>query len=512
MDSATRYQALDSAAVRESDFDVASPTVFVCLRLVVGSLAHQIGDNLRLPLGPAFLLVAAVWAQQQTPPSGNLPQRPPISPQEVPEATESQPPPAEYGGPAILSRGGSATVKTFEMLRLRPYLNLHAVYDSNLATVSIDQQGQVPFTSAYGMEASFGVTGRHAWKKTELDLDYRAAFRHYNKKTFYDGMDNSLTLSVRHQASRRVRFVLEEDAARYQRSYFLPAGLGTGYDSMLSGLTGNEMFDTPTNMLLSTGRLIYERTARLSFSASGSGFFVRRRSESLVGANGWIATGDVAYRLSRYQTLGVDYSFNHFDFTHQFGAADLHGVSLNYAVRLSRRWEFALRVGGYRAETQQLQQVRLDPVIAAIFGQYYGIQVFHRILYLPRYEAHLTRGYRRGNWSLGYSRTLMPGNGVYLTSAQETAQMQSSYNGLRKVSLQGSVVYNSYSSVAQTIGKYRSYGAGGGASVKLTRVMSVIARMDARRYVVANSSLQRTPYRATLGLAWSPGDYPLAIW
>ncbi len=90
--------------------------------------------------------------------------------------------------------------------------------------------------------------------------------------------------------------------------------------------------------------------------------------------------------------------------------------------------------------------------------------------------------------------------------------MQSTYNGSRRVSLQGMVSYSSYSSVAQAIGKYRSYNAGGGFSVKLARPLSMIARMDARRFVVSGSGLQRTAYRATLGLAWSPGEYPLAIW
>lgn len=467
---------------------------------------------MRFLLAPAFLLVAGAWAQQ-TPPPANPPQPEPISPQEAPEATESQPQPAEYGGPAILSRGGSATVaRTSELLRLRPYISLDGVYDSNLATVSIDQQGQMPTGGAFGAEARFGITGSHTWKRTELDLDYRGSFRHYTQKSYYDGMDNSLTLSVRHQASRRVRFELEENATRAQRAFFLPASLGTGYDSMASGLAGNELFDTPTSVLMSTGRLIYQRTARLSFSATGSGFFVRRRSQALVGLNGYLTTGDLAYRLSRYQTIGVDYTYIRFDFTHQFGASDVHGVSLNYAVRLSRRWELALRAGGYRVETQQLVRVQLDPVIASIFGESTGIEAYHRITYLPHYEAHLTRGFRRGSWALGYTRTVMPGNGVYLTSGFESAQTSLTYNGLRKVSLQGGVNYGSYSSVSRTIGKYRSYTAGGGASVKLNRVMSLIARVDGRRYEAGNLLLQRTAYRAVLGLAWSPGDYPLAIW
>jgi hypothetical protein len=281
---------------------------------------------------------------------------------------------------------------------------------------------------------------------------------------------------------------------------------------MLYGLTGNELFNTPTAMLMSTARAIYQRSSRLSFSAGASGFIVRRRSQALMSANGVQATGDVAYRLSRYQTIGFDYSYNRFVFTRQVGTSEFHGVAVNYAIRVGKHWEFGLRAGGFRVRSQQLVQAPIDPAVAAIFGLTSGIEISDRTTYAPNLQGHLTRGFRRGSWSLSYVRTVMPGNGVYLTSSTDRAETTYSYTGLARVTLQCRVGYDRMSSLAQTIGRYRSYSGGGGATVKLGRALSLIAQVEARRYDANGAMFQRSSFYANLGLSWSPGERPLAIW
>jgi hypothetical protein len=465
---------------------------------------------LRLPFVLVCLLLAAGgWAQE--PPPSTPPQRPPISPPEASDASEQQSP--EYGGPAILSRGGTATVaRTTVLLKLRPYVAVSGVYSSGLGTLSVDQQGQASTVDSFGEEARLGVTGTHSWKTTEMALDYRGALRHYNNGSYYDGMDNSLILTLSHAVSRRVTLEFAETASRYANSFSMPYSQGTYYTPMLYGLTGNEMFNTPTAMLMSAVRAVYQRSSRLSFSAGASGFIVRRRSQALMSANGVQATGDVAYRLSRYQTIGLDYSYNHFDFTRQVGTSEFHGVAVNYAIRVGKHWEFGLRAGGFRVRSQQLVRAPIDPAVAAIFGLTSGIEISDRTMYAPNLEGHLTRGFRRGSWSLSYVRTVMPGNGVYLTSSADRAQTSYSYTGLAKVTLQCRVGFDRMSSLAQTIGRYRSYSGGGGATVKLNRAFSLIAQVDGRRYEANGAVFRRTAFHANLGLSWSPGERPLAIW
>lgn len=463
---------------------------------------------MKLAVAAALLFGASAWAQ--APPAPAAP--------DTPAEQADTPAEAEYGGPAILSRGGAPSIaRGGETVRLRPFLTLNGVYDSGLGNTIINPQGNVPYSDLYGVNATFGVTGAHAWKNSILDLDYRGTLRHYNVNTYYDGMDNSLMLGYKQKLTSRTSFELAENATRYQRAFSLPlAGYyNTGfeaYDPSFAGLTTNDLFDTPATMMMTTGRLTHQLSARLSVGVSGSGLFIRRRSQALVGTNGYTARGDIAYRLSRYQTISVNYDFNHYDFQNMYGQADVHGAALGYSVRIGRHWEMALNGGAMRAESIRNAQVQLDPVVAAILGRAVGFAKFHGIVYLPQYGAHLTRTFRRASASAGYNRTVLPGNGVYTITSYESGTLGYSYTGFRRLSLQAGASYTRYSALSQGLGRYRSYSGGGGFTYRLARSLSVIGRIDGRRYQVQSSSLNRIYCRASFGLGWAPGDYPLALW
>ena len=501
---------LDRTLARESDFEIAGPRVWCTRGRNRGGLSHQNGDHLRLLLVPTCLFLAAGgWAQE--PPPGAPTQPAPIGPTEPSDASEQQAP--EYGGPAILSRGGMATVaRASETINLRPYVTISGVYYDGLGTLSVDQQGRASTVGSFGEEARFGLTGTHSWKRTEIEVDYRGVFRHYSHRAYFDGMDNSLILTLRHEVSRHVKLEFEENASRYSNSFSMPYSMVSYYNPMLYGLTGNELFNSPTSVLMSAFRAIYQRTSRLSFGTGASGFLVRRRPDALMGVTGAQLTGNMAYRLSRYQTIGLEYSYNRFDFTRQVGFSEFHGVAIDYAVRVGPHWEFGLRAGGFRVRSQQVVLVPIDPAVAAIFGLTSGTEIANRTTFAPNLEGHLTRGFRRGSWSASYVRTVMPGNGVYLTSGADRAQTAYSYTGLSKVTLQCRIGYDRLSSLSQTIGRYRSYSGGAGATVRLARALSLIGQVDRRHYDANGSALQRSSFQTNLGLSWSPGERPLAIW
>jgi hypothetical protein len=475
---------------------------------------------LKLVVAAALLVVASAWSQ--TAPASPA-QQPQDAPQDLqqpapPELPEETPPEQDYGGPAILSRGGGPSLgRNGDFVHLRPFVTVNAIYDSGLGTTSLTPASTVPFRNGYGVSAIFGVTGKHLWKRSILDLDYRGTFRHYNNNSYYDGMDNSLMLSFEHQLTPHTKITLAEDVARYQRAFSLPlAGYyNTGfeaYDPTFSGLTTNDLFDTPTTALMSVGRLIHQMSARWSFSVGGTGFFVRRHSAALIGTNGFFANGDLSYRISRYQTFSLEYTFGHFDFQNRYGQSDTHGVSVGYSVRVGRYWELGLLAGAYRVESIRLTSVQLDPVIAAILGQTFGIEKFYNKSYVPRYGLHITRRFQYSDVSLSYNKTILAGNGVYTTSGYQMANLGYSYHGFRRVSLQVGADYTQFSSLTLALGRYRNYSGGAGFGYKLGRGLSLIGRADARRYNVANSSLNRVYYRGLFGFGWSPGDYPLSLW
>jgi hypothetical protein len=419
-----------------------------------------------------------------------------------------------YGGPSVLSRGKAASNRDLgPASALRPYLYLNGIYDNGLTPVSVDQTGQVPRDDVYGGEAGVGLYGYRRWKQTLLGVDYRGNFRHYSRKTYYDGSDHALALDFTHQPSRRVTFGLRQSAGTFSRSFGWLPNPGI-FDPTYSHIPADEIFDNRTNYLSTRGDLTWQKSLRLSFNAGGEGFMVRRRSNALFGVTGYTARGDISYRLGRHSTIGIDYNFLHFDFVRVFGASDLHMVAINYARRLSPTWEVALRLGGGRIETQSLRQVRIDPVVAAIIGQQVGIETFHQLHYVPHGGIRLAKTFRSANLQLAYDRTVSPGNGVLLTSRAEQARVSYSFTGLRYWNFGLNAGYSAMHSVTHLVGSYEGYHGGWGATRRLGKNFHAVARFDARRYDMGGLRQQfdRVMYRATLGIAFSPGDMPLSLW
>jgi hypothetical protein len=243
-----------------------------------------------------------------------------------------------------------------------------------------------------------------------------------------------------------------------------------------------------------------------------TGFVVRRRSNSLLGATGWTANGNWAYRLGRRSTIGASYTFNRFHFTNRFGESAVHGVTLDYSRRLSRRWELALRAGGYRVETSRLLVIQLDPAIAAILGQTTGVQAFHGIGYQPQYTARLTYSFHRSSLTGEYSRLVSAGNGVYLTAGQEYATGTYTNQATRRltVTLGGGV--SRMRGLTQNLGKYQSYNGYGGLGIRLADQFGIQTRFEVRTQKIQQTLIDRNSYRVTVGFGWTPGEFPVSLW
>jgi hypothetical protein len=187
-------------------------------------------------------------------------------------------------------------------------------------------------------------------------------------------------------------------------------------------------------------------------------------------------------------------------------------VALTQAFRLGRYWELSLRAGGSRVETLGLIQVAIDPVIAAIIGTTQGIQVIYRINWVPAANILLTRKFHYTVLSFNYNRGVSPGNGVYLTTRQESVFGSLSYSGIRKANIGLSAGHNSYGSLTQTVGNFSAFTAGGGFTYQISGPLHFLAHYDYRRYDIAATVFRRASYRATIGIGFSPKDVPLSLW
>jgi hypothetical protein len=415
----------------------------------------------------------------------------------------------EYGGPAILSRGDVPLSNAPASMAFRPYVGISGFYDYGLLPVSVNSSGQVPVRDSFGEELDLGLNGYHAWEGTRLSLDYRGDFRN-NTLSYYDSSDHFLALSLAHQLRKHVTFSVHTQAGTYAENYFL-GGFGYLYSNYLQ-TPQNDIYDNRVIFAGTSGSLIFQKSARLSFSISGEGEVVRRRSTALYGDSIAGARGDVEYRVTRHTTMGVDYHFMHFDFTRGFGYSNIHSVGVNYSRQFTRHVQLSARIGGARIESESLVAVPINPAVAAIIGQSVGIQAAHRLSYAPDILSRLSYNAQRAAFGVVYNNTLSPGNGVYLTSRMQTARAFYSYTGIRYWNFGADGGYDQLRALTQTLGVYSSYGAGGGATRTLGKGFHAVLRFDVRHFNVAENFFLHNEYRAMLGLNWSPGEVPLKLW
>ena len=418
----------------------------------------------------------------------------------------------EYGGPAILSRGQSAATQGETPVAFRPYVGVSGIYDTGLVPVAVTSTGQIPSSDIYGVELNLGAYTYRTWKHTSLGLDYRGNFRHYPDASYWDGTDQFLSLIFTDKVSKRVTVTLREQGGTYSRSYSLSSTLGA-LDPNYLQVPISDIYDNRVIFVGSSGDLTYQKSARLSFSFGGEGSLVRRRSSALYGVTAGIARADMEYRISRHSTIGLDYRFVHYDYTKGFGTTDIHSVGVNYSTALSPHVQFSARLGGARADSSTLEVVTLDPAVAALLGVTTGIQAAYRLNYVPDIQARLSDTFRRSQLALSYINTVVPGNGVFVTSRNNSINGSYNYSGVRYWNFGADASYGRMSTLVQTIGAYTSYGGGVGVTRELGKGMHVVLRLDARHYDISSGSLfAHTEYRATLGFAYSPGDIPLKLW
>jgi hypothetical protein len=421
---------------------------------------------------------------------------------------------AQYAGPAILSRGEAPAAMAQPQIDFRPFVEFSGVYDTGLSGVAVNSQGQLGNESSMGLEITGGISGVHSWKHTKIGLDYRGSVRRYTHATSYDSTDQSVMLGIVHQVSRHVSLTLNESAGLFSRSFGLPGLSQTvPFDPSTTYAPTTDFFDNRTEYLSTQAKLVFQKTARLSFSLGGDGFLVRQSSTALYGVTGATAHADVQYRLTRRTTIGANYSYTHFDFIHVLSSTDMHTVTGVFSMRISRWLEFSAEGGMARAETKFIQNVPIDPAIAALIGTPEGTVVLDRIDHFVTGTGRLSRTFPKGVAYVSGGRGITPGNGLFLTSVTTTALAGYDYTGLRRWSFSVSGGYQSSESIGNVLGTYGGSSGTLSASRQIVRGVHGVVSFSARKYTSANFDLyNRVIYDVRVGVGYSPGDVPLRIW
>ena len=426
----------------------------------------------------------------------------------------AQGPVGGYMGPGIMSRGaGDIGERSGQPVSVRFFADVTGVYDNGIQPFSVNPNGTlVTVNGLYGVQLDFGAYGQYQGKQSVVGLDYKGNFYHYPDNQFYDGTTHNLALGYTYQKSRRIAFDLRALAGTTTLGYgsgsFGVASIPTDIVNQPTSL----LFDNRTYYGQGTADVNFIASARTSYTIGGDVFAVRREASGLAGLNGWNARSSVQHRLSRQKTIGLVYQHMFYNFPPAFGQSDTDMIEAFFSTTLGRRWTFNVHGGGFRTDVQGLSIVQLNPVIAALLGQSFGVQAFNRTDMYPSGTALLMGRFRTTSVQATYARTVIPGNGVYLTSRQDSASAGISYTGIKKWNFGLNGGYYRISSIGQAIPTYGQFTGGAGITYGLTRSLHIVARYDVRHQDISLVGLRETGSRATIGLAFSPGNVPLSLW
>ena len=427
---------------------------------------------------------------------------------------------AQYAGPAILSRGEAPGPMSAAANNFVFSLTLTSDYTNGLIGLSaVNAQGQQ--AGAFGGGVVIGATGGHSWQHTQLGLNFSGSFKDYTQATSYNGDSQGLSLNLSHLFAPHVALVLRENGGIYSR--FLPSTVSQSssvpFDPSQTYIPAAEFSDNRTIYSTTQANLMVQESAQLSFDLGGGYFLNEQRSSALYGAAGQTATADVQYRLSPHFTIGANYTFFHFSYTHSLGGADVHAAGFSASYRISRRAEFSFFAGPSRMQSSFEQAVPIDPAILAILcpsservpcpGRD-GLVITNSTSWGPNFGARISRSFLRGVAYVNAGESITPGNGLFLTSRATTASAGYGYSGLRSWSMNVSAMYRSAMSLGNVIGRYTDMGATYRMSRQITGSLSFVSSFNAMRYQSASfTGYNRMIYTASVGLGFSSRNEPV---
>jgi len=418
-----------------------------------------------------------------------------------------------YGGPSMLSRGGNRPgQRGTAPVELVVYGGLRGVMETGLTPVRLEADDTLASDTLYSAQAEIGAYGTHSWSKTILGLDYRGDYRKSTRHTLrgYDGTNQALSLDLEYRPTRRLMVMFRETAGTSNRAF---GGFSApAYSNLNSlGLANNEVFDTRVYFSQTSAMVSYMTSARTSWTAGGDGFVVKRPDRALVGLTGYRAMGMWNYRLNRSSTIGAAYTYMRLNYPRAFAGADMHGIALQGNKRMTRNLQLDVTAGAFIVDTFGLRTITLSPEVAALLGRGTGIEAFQVTTWVPQVETTVRYALERSTFSLTGTIGTNPGNGVYLTSRQDSVSAGYSLSGTRKLSLGLSASYSRLKSVGATIGNLNSSRAGGGINYAITRLVNFSSQIDWRTY--NSPGLRgREGFMLAIGLTVSPARVPLSIW
>ncbi|MEI9813791.1 MAG: hypothetical protein WDO18_14600 [Acidobacteriota bacterium] len=359
-----------------------------------------------------------------------------------------------FSGPSILSSGsGGVGRRGGEDVDLRFYGGVNAVYDTGLVPFAVKSGELVQPGGIVGIEAGIGAYGSHRFRRSVIGLDYSGNFRHYADAPNYDGANQQFILGYTLQKGRRLLLDFVETAGT--QSFGTAIGTDPSGENTID--TNSILFDNRTSYLQTGMTARYLLSNRTAVSVGGTGYTVRRQAHALVGVNGYSLQGGLQHQLTRKFVVGVTYQHIHYDFPKAFGESDINLFMGSLGYQFARSWMLRLSAGAFSSEVQGVENTTLDPTLAALLGVGSVQTTYYKTNILPVSQLAVTKAFRKSTIGAHYDRTVTPGNGVYLTSRQESYGMSYSHSAIGRLSLSFSAGATKLNSLGQNLQRYTQY-------------------------------------------------------
>jgi hypothetical protein len=430
----------------------------------------------------------------------------PLLAQEAAESNSS----SSYDGPNVMGRGDMRIgLLGADSVPIRFSFNVGGTYDTLLGAFRTDENGNLaPGAGSYGVQGGFDVSGQKRFRRAILGISYNGNYNYFPGLDGFNGLNQALNLGYSRRLGRRLEMNWINTASLTNRLLGNPLNQqALGAD--LASAPVNELFDNRIFFLQSQMTLSYRLSSRWQLVGGGNGGVVRRQASSLAGVNVYGGTAGIMYRWSRNTTIGINYDFSHFNFGRSFGESNIHGSTVNFARRIGRDWQVNASVGGQSIYTVGARRVALDPVIAALLGSTEGVEAFSSRRWVTSYGAGVERRIRRSSFTAQASRSVVPGNGLLLTSVIDLISFGMTYTATRDWSLNAGASRSSMTDVSgSNLGRFDVSQVQAGVNRTLNRELGMFGTVEYRTFALGISSFDRSGFRFTVGLTYTPTSLP----
>ena len=414
----------------------------------------------------------------------------------------------KYTGPAVLSRSYTINRPMIpQQQRWLPSISLNSSFDSGLIS-GVNADGTVRNGSIFGAQLRWGLTGRHYWKRDEIGISYIGDFSEYGRNSSFNGSNEILNVDYTHILTPHMSLTLSENASQFSQNYVLQ-NVSTSPETLanvnLASSPNIQIFDNGVKQLSSQADLTGQITSRLSYNLGGGYFAIVRDSNQLLGNTGEQARADLTYRFTRRTTAGVYYSNTEYAFEHGYGTSAANTLGVIYSYAFGRTTQLRVRVGGTRLESLAYTTVQIDPVLVPLLGQTTAVVDRYSRNYTSDISAQFVKDLSRGRTAIiAYARGISPGNGLFLTSQQESFSARMNMRLTNAYVLSFGASRDTLSTVSQSLGKYQTEGGQVGISRNLGHGFSGSLALNFRYFNVPEIPSLNNDMNVVAGVTWSP--------